>query len=122
MRLIDADDLLTAFPAWENEIFRTSAVRGTINACPTVDAVPRGAYDQVRWERDIAMQQLETLGYELGEKVIPVVRCKDCKYWRGRKYNKHINGFLPWCGFSALQREADEFCSHGKRKDGDECG
>lgn len=40
MRLIDADDLLTAFPAWENEIFRTSAVRGTINACPTVDAVP----------------------------------------------------------------------------------
>ena len=39
MRLIDADDLLTAFPAWENEIFHTSAVRGTINACPTVDAV-----------------------------------------------------------------------------------
>lgn len=39
-RLIDVDNLLTAFPPEENEIFRTSAVRGTINACPTVDAVP----------------------------------------------------------------------------------
>lgn len=39
-RLIDADVLLTAFPKGENEIFRTSAVRGTIDACPTVDAVP----------------------------------------------------------------------------------
>ena len=39
-RLIDADILLTAFPKGENEIFRTSAVRGTIDACPTVDAVP----------------------------------------------------------------------------------
>lgn len=39
-RLIDADILLTAFPKGENEIFRTSAVRGTIDACPTVDAIP----------------------------------------------------------------------------------
>lgn len=40
MRLVDADVLLTAFPKGENEIFRTSAVRGTIDACPTVDAIP----------------------------------------------------------------------------------
>lgn len=40
MRLIDADNLLTAFPPEEDETFHTSAVRGTINACPTVDAVP----------------------------------------------------------------------------------
>ena len=38
-RLIDADNLLTAFPKEENEIFHTSAVRGTIEACQTVDAV-----------------------------------------------------------------------------------
>ena len=46
-----------------------------------------------------------------------LVRCKDCKYWTGRKYNIHINGFLPWCRFSALQREANDFCSYGERKE-----
>lgn len=50
---------------------------------------------------------------------VPVVRCKDCRHWSGRKYNVHINGFLPWCRFSALQREANDFCSYGERKDGD---
>lgn len=28
-----------------------------------------GAYDQVRWERDIAIEQLHELGYELGENI-----------------------------------------------------
>lgn len=40
MRVIDADNLLTAFPKSEDEVFHTSAVRGTINACQTVEAVP----------------------------------------------------------------------------------
>ena len=40
-----------------------------IKALPTVDAVPVGAYKQVRWERDIAIGQLRELGYELGERV-----------------------------------------------------
>lgn len=48
-----------------------------------------------------------------------LVRCKDCTHWTGRKYNIHTNGFLPWCRFSALQREADDFCSYGRRKDGE---
>lgn len=39
MRPIDADNLMTAFPAGENETFRTSAVRGTINACPTLEVI-----------------------------------------------------------------------------------
>ena len=50
MRLVDADILLTAFPKGENEIFRTSAVRGTIDACPTADAVP---LKHGRWKRTI---------------------------------------------------------------------
>lgn len=48
---------------------------------------------------------------------VEVVRCKDCRHWSGRKYNVHINGFLPWCRFSALQREANDFCSYGERKE-----
>lgn len=51
---------------------------------------------------------------------VEVVRCKDCRHWSGRKYNVHINGFLPWCGFSALQREANDYCSYGERKDGEQ--
>lgn len=31
--------------------------------------VPRGAYEQVRWERDVAIEQLKELGYGLGEKI-----------------------------------------------------
>ena len=75
--------------------------------------------NSIEW---IMQESKDVDGVDSFVKKAELVRCKDCKYWRGRKYNKHINGFLPWCGFSALQREADEFCSHGKRKDGDECG
>lgn len=28
-----------------------------------------GAFDQIKWERDIAIGQLEELGYSLGEKI-----------------------------------------------------
>lgn len=28
-----------------------------------------GAFEQIRWERDIAIGQLHELGYELGEKI-----------------------------------------------------
>lgn len=33
------------------------------------DMVSRDCYNQVRWERDIAISQLEELGYSLGEKI-----------------------------------------------------
>ena len=32
------------------------------------DTVSRELYEQIRWERDMAVQQLKDLGYELGEK------------------------------------------------------
>ena len=35
---------------------------------PKVDAVSRGVHDQVRWERDVAIEQLESYGVSLGEK------------------------------------------------------
>ena len=35
---------------------------------PTVDAVSRGVLDQVRWERDVAIEQLESYGVSFGEK------------------------------------------------------
>lgn len=35
------------------------------------DTVSRGAFEQVIWERDVAIGQLEKLGYGLGQKVEP---------------------------------------------------
>lgn len=32
------------------------------------DLVSREAYEQIMWERDVAIQQLQDLGYGLGEK------------------------------------------------------
>lgn len=35
------------------------------------DTVSRGAYEQVMWERDVAIGQLKELGYGLGQKIEP---------------------------------------------------
>ena len=32
------------------------------------DLISKSVLDQIRWERDIAIEQLKDLGYELGEK------------------------------------------------------
>lgn len=49
--------------------------------------------------------------------VVPVVRCKDCKY-------AYINSFsaasgVALCSSSAKVMQQDDFCSYGERKDGD---
>lgn len=41
---------------------------------PCTDDVSRGVFEQVKWERDIAIEQLHELGYELGQKIEP---CED---------------------------------------------
>lgn len=48
--------------------------------------------------------------------VVPVVRCKDCKY-------AYINSFsaatkVALCSASAKVMQQDDFCSYGERKDG----
>lgn len=48
--------------------------------------------------------------------VVPVVRCKDCEYWQDN------NGGYPneECRWREDETpDADDFCSYGKRKDGD---
>lgn len=36
---------------------------------PTVDAVLKGLFEQYKWERDIAIKQLEELGLSFGQKI-----------------------------------------------------
>lgn len=45
--------------------------------------------------------------------VVPVVRCKDCKYNRGSKKCLNPDSFF------AVPKD-DDFCSYGERKDGGE--
>lgn len=83
-----------------------------------VDVIPAGAYVQVRWERDTAVEQLRKLGYTLGEKVTPIVRCKDCKHFV-EIYPRMGRGFCFKGEWYRPPQDADDFCSDGKRKEGD---
>ena len=61
-------------------------------------------------ETEIAIGKLPTAD------VVPVVRCKDCKY-------AYINGFsaasgVALCSSNAKVMQQDDFCSYGERKDG----
>ena len=115
-RLIDANAL---FPGrilavnTKNPMETVEDLMSRINNAPTVDAVSRGVHDQVRWERDIAIEQLEEHGIPFGGKapdVIKVVRCKDCK-----TYDKEVG----YCEAIGITCGANDFCSYGERKDND---
>ena len=82
---------------------------------PTVDAVSRGVFEQVKWERDVAIEQLESYGVSLGEKadVVKVVhgrweqsksmvlsyKCSKCKGWVTKhSVNEPNFNYCPNCG------------------------
>ena len=51
---------------------------------------------------------------------VPVVRCRDCKNWH--KLESSLIGEIMCCtaqGCMNVQKEPDDFCSYGERKDGD---
>lgn len=47
---------------------------------------------------------------------VPVVHCKDCQYWQDNN-GGYPNEECRWRGDETP--DADDFCSYGKRKDGD---
>ena len=86
---------------------------------PPAKVVSMGVFEQIRWERDIAIEQLKDYGVGFGEKkkdLVEVVRCKDCKY--GKKIDDEsvkcalIDG-KDWCC-------NNDFCSDGVRRTGNE--
>lgn len=48
-----------------------------IKNASAVDAVSKSLYDQIKWERDIALEQLEELGVSLGQKIDGVCMTKE---------------------------------------------
>lgn len=88
------------------------------------DAPPRfvsqGVVDQICWERDTALSQLEQIGKGLGSKMDDIVallkeqpkivRCKDCKYY------DHFNGCMSWHDVNS--NNDNWYCADGERKEG----
>lgn len=66
MRLIDADKLKQHFAWWHEggeEADRQAEIFEQI-----IDVQPTVSIEQLKWERDTAIQQLRELGYDLGQK------------------------------------------------------
>ena len=118
----------TGFPHWATEqAYKNGYAKGYADG--KAENVSCGVLDQVRWERDVAMQQLEEHGIPfcgIAPDVVKVVRCKDCKH-RGDDVH------CPMCfeelrewdydgyretDFVLHDRTTDDgFCHNGERKD-----
>ena len=64
-RYIDVDELLNNLP--DDLPYKASVKRVLIQA-PTADVVPKSEVEQIKWERDVAIKQLEEIGLSFGEK------------------------------------------------------
>lgn len=98
----------------------SGTARLMIECIPAADVVPQPLFEQIKWERNIAMEQLADHNIPFGGKadVTAVVRCAQC-----RSYEE------PWCmlcktrigaGYHSRDmayRRPDDFCSYGKRKE-----
>lgn len=87
------------------------------------DMVSRGAFEQVRWERDVAFRELEELGIPFGvvatDYAKPIIHahwisdgvwdiCSNC---HGQHVQPHIKGlpthlYCPYCG-ATMDEETD---------------
>ena len=93
-----------------------------INAIPTADVVSREVVNQIKWERDTAIQQLEELGYGFGESqedesdVVEVVRCKDCKHW-DTTWESDWTKSYHYCPFIDGTSTGDWYCADAERRE-----
>lgn len=44
---------------------------------------------------------------------VPVVRCKDCKHWKGIP----SSNFLEWCNYRVMKTMAEFYCATGERRE-----
>lgn len=112
MRLIDADALLSE--AMEDGAYGYVDAKQIADA-PTIDAVPRKAFDGILWENDMMRKQLADIGKSFGEKMddmVKVVWCKDCKYNDACFTQSFVEseGVLPF-------DRSTWYCADGERKE-----
>lgn len=113
MRLIDADRLKEVF---HRNVVSADAFDCLIDSAPTIDAVSKGVLEQFRWERDVAISQLEEYGIGFCEKkrdMVAVIRCKDCKHYSVEGETTQFG----WCNALEMPTDEQRFCSDGERKE-----
>ena len=93
----DAELVLRQFKKGFRRTDEICAVNGCIleiQDMDSVDVISKGVYDQVRWERDVAIGQLESYGIGLGEQADAAkvvhgrwihkgawhIECSECKH------------------------------------------
>lgn len=113
MRLIDLDELLK-FPIRldkydkkngnEHFVFGIETVLEYAENLPIVDAVDKELYEQCKFDKDIAEEQLKK-----------IVRCKDCKY--SSPNGKYGCSLITDDGSREMGLLADDYCSFGERKE-----
>ena len=67
-------------------------------------------YEQVHWERDVAVSQLEDIGASFGmnmDNFKKVVFCKECENFEIKE---------DWCRYYGMERTWHDYCSEGKLK------
>ena len=93
-----------------------NGVVALIEAAPAVDAVSRSVFEQVKWERDCAMQQLKDHGIPFGgiaPDVVKVVRCGECIH---RVYKEIGDCKIGGCELLGVALPCDFYCAEGKRR------
>ena len=102
MRLIDADELIKRINGTGYHEQIKSNLLFIAKRQPTIDAVDRELYEQCKFDKDIAEEQLKK-----------IVRCKDCKFFVKAK---------DWfaCQKWYMDIREDDYCSYGERKEDDE--
>lgn len=110
MRLIDGDALYEKTAEWE-----AMALHMVEN--------PMNDEDTTEWKRwSTILTERSAFKFDVADAptvdAVPVVRCRDCKWWRGPIYGNR-------CSYHSGPNhtefyDADEFCSRGERKGGDE--
>lgn len=95
-----------------------------VNNIRPIDAVSKGVYDQVRWERDVAIAQLEELGIGFGQKKPDIDVVQLAKFemfdritsvWYGKRiFFMQDDGMVYSkidCDMITFDQAVDEFCS-----------
>lgn len=83
-----------------------------------------GAIEQIQWERDTAIKQLNDLGYQFGEEV---VKCCNCTHWDRDTIEHRCFNQREWdwaeCSLYTFPphkistyMRADDYCSYADRR------
>jgi len=83
-------------------------------------AVPPSLADVYKWERDIAVKQLEEYGIGFGEKkrdMVELVRCNDCKWYDNRDVCHNPRYGDGHANYSPPYVDEEYWCKDGERRE-----